>query len=120
MNCIMHLKDIQGEHEFMDRAPIKAAGLNGFWQTIWPVETVKFDLFGYDVGKKNIFMHTECDVTTPEGCRKPLISKPGTYFLIYEVDAEKGSFFYLLIAGLDFCVLGDMLQCYIRYRSEKQ
>lgn len=88
MNCVVHLKDIQGEHDFIDRAPIKAAGLNGFSHTIWPGETVKFDLFGYDVGKKSIFMHTECDITTPEGCRKPLISKAGTYFLIYEAYAE--------------------------------
>lgn len=88
VNCVVHLKDIQGNCEFIDPAPIKATGLNGFSHTIWPGETVGFDLFGYDVDKKWIFMHTECDITTPEGCRKPLIINSGNYLLTYEVYAE--------------------------------
>ncbi len=88
MNCVVHLKSICGDYDFIDRSPIKAAGLNGFAHTIWPGETVEFDLFGYDVDKKMIFMHTECDVTTSKGNRRPLITKPGKYVLTYEVYAE--------------------------------
>ena len=88
MNCVVHLKSICGKYDSIDRSPIKAAGLNGFSHTIWPGETVKFDLFGYDVDNEMIFMHTECDVTTSEGCRIPLISQKGNYLLTYEVYAE--------------------------------
>ena len=88
MNCVVHLKDDSDSGDFYDRCPIKAAGLNGFSHTIWPGETVKFDLFGYDVQKEWIFMHTECDVTTQGGSRKPFITKPGKYVLTYEVYAE--------------------------------
>lgn len=98
MNCVVHLKSISEDGDFIDRAPlkgdsidrapIKAARLNGFAHTIWPGETVEFDLFGYDVQKEWIFMHTECDVTTQGGSRKPLINKPGKYILTYEVYAE--------------------------------
>lgn len=119
MNCVVHLKAISGKYDSIDRSPIKAAGFNGFAHTIWPGETVHFDLFGYDVGKKMIFMHTECDVTTSSGCRKPLISKAGNYFLTYEVYAEHfpvSTFSIRLLMGdeiqsgieISFCPQADM------------
>ena len=87
-NCQVHLKKIAGQDFPFDRAPIKAAGLEAYSHTIWPGETVQFDLFGYDVDQKKIFMHTDCDYTTAQGLRKPLIEDSGDYILTYEVYAE--------------------------------
>ena len=88
INCQTHLKQIEGPCSFFDRAPVKASGMNAHSHTIWPGETVQFDLFGYDIKQKKIFMHTECDVTTKKGLRKPLIEKTGDYILTYEIYAE--------------------------------
>ncbi len=88
INCQAHIKKIDGAYSFFDRAPLKASGMNAHSHTIWPGEIVEFDLFGYDVEQKKIFMHTECDVTTKQGHRRPIIEKPGDYILIYEVYAE--------------------------------
>ncbi len=86
-NCQVHLKHIDGPYTFFDRAPVKAAGMKAYSHTIWPGETVQFDLFGYDVDKNSIFMHTECDVTS-NGLRRPLFGAPGDFIMTYEVYAE--------------------------------
>ena len=88
INCQMHLRGKEGQYLNYDRAPVKASGLKAYSHTIWPGETVQFDLFGYDVDQKKIFMHTECDVSTPQGLRKPLLASPGDFILTYEVYAE--------------------------------
>ena len=86
-NCQVHLKEIKGNFYNLDRAPVKAAGVSAYVHTIWPGEKVAFDLFGYDVNQKKIFMHTECDMTEHDR-QKPLIERPGDYILTYEVYAE--------------------------------
>lgn len=88
INCQMHLRGKESQYLNYDRAPVKASGLKAYSHTIWPGETVQFDLFGYDVEQKKIFMHTECDVSTPQGLRKPLLASPGDFILTYEVYAE--------------------------------
>ena len=88
INCQVHLRGKEEQYLNYDRAPIKAAGVKAYSHTIWPGETVQFDLFGYDVEKKRIFMHTECDVSTPDGYRKPLLASPGDFILTYEIYAE--------------------------------
>ena len=88
INCQVHLKKIEGQHPFFDRAPVKATGMDAHSHTIWPGETVGFDLFGYDIIQKKIFMHTKGDVTTEDGLRRSVIDKPGDYILTYEVYAE--------------------------------
>ena len=88
INCQMHLRGKENQYLNYDRAPVKASGVKAYSHTIWPGETVQFDLFGYDVEKKKIFMHTECDVSTPDGLRKPLLASPGDFILTYEVYAE--------------------------------
>jgi hypothetical protein len=88
INCQVHLRGKEEQYLNYDRAPIKAAGVKAYSHTIWPGETVQFDLFGYDVKQKKIFMHTECDVSTPDGLRKPLLASPGDFILTYEVYAE--------------------------------
>ena len=88
INCQVHLKKIDCPFSFFDRAPVKASGMKAYSHTIWPGETVCFDLFGYDINQKRIFMHTECDVTTEDGLRRPIIEIPGDYTLTYEVYAE--------------------------------
>lgn len=87
-NCQVHLKKIEGPYSFFDRAPVKASGMKAYSHTIWPGETVGFDLFGYDLLSKKIYMHTECDAKTSEGCQKPLIVASGDYILTYEIYAE--------------------------------
>lgn len=87
-NCQVHLKKIEGQYSFFDRAPVKASGMKAYSHTIWPGETVGFDLFGYDFLSRRIYMHTECDATTLEGCQKPLIVASGDYILTYEIYAE--------------------------------
>lgn len=88
INCQVHLKD-KGEPYYLhyDRAPVKAAGVKSYSHTIWPGETASFDLFGYDVDQKTIFMRTESDVVSPGGYYPPLINQPGHYTLTYEVCA---------------------------------
>lgn len=88
INCQVHLKD-KGEPYYLhyDRAPVKAAGVKSYSHTIWPGETASFDLFGYDVDQKTIFMRTESDVVNPGGYYPPLINQPGQYILTYEVCA---------------------------------
>ena len=88
INCQVHLRGKEEQYLNYDRAPIKAAGVKAYSHTIWPGETVQFDLFGYDVDQKIIFMHTECDVSTSQGLRKPLLEAPGDFILTYEIYAE--------------------------------
>lgn len=87
INCQVHLKDKGEPYLYYDRAPLKAAGVKSYSHTIWPGETVSFDLLCYDVDQKTIFMHTESDVVDPAGCYPPLINQPGHYILTYEVCA---------------------------------
>ena len=94
VNSQAHLKRIveignqqQRQRDNIDRNPIKVAGIQAYSQIIGPGEIAGFDLFGYDVERKQLFMHTECDVTTPQGHRKPFIERSGDYILTYEVYA---------------------------------
>jgi len=87
INCQVHLKDKGEPYLHYDRAPLKAAGVKSYSHTIWPGETVSFDLFCYDVDQKTIFMRTESDVVGLGGVYLPLINKPGHYILTYEVCA---------------------------------
>jgi hypothetical protein len=68
-----------------DQSMLKATGLIGYEQTIWPKSTGSFDLLSVSrMNPTQVFLHSNCDIHD----RPPLTENAGEYILDYEVLAE--------------------------------
>jgi len=99
-NCVAHLKSLKngsGEEKNLEETyPLKACGIEQYSHTVWPHSTVKFDMLSIQVGKTDLFLHTQYDREY-----QAIVQGPGIYFLSYEVYAE---YFPVIEVNVDLAV----------------
>jgi len=90
-NCMLHLKRIFSEEgkELLnsEQYPLKACFVGGFSHTIFPEETVRFDLLAVEENTCDVFLRSNKDFR-PDGIKEFIASGKGIYQLEYELFAD--------------------------------